>query len=79
MKLSYTDRIGLNTTGTYGAIILAGVVFDFLSPWWLIPSVFFMDDGPGLGKGAHSDGRNFGTRLNFVGTEYRYGFFMRSI
>jgi hypothetical protein len=40
MKLSYTDRTGLNTTGTYGAIILAGVVFEFLSVWWLLPSIF---------------------------------------
>jgi len=52
MKLTYTDRIGLNTTGTYGAIILAGVVFDFLSPWWLIPSIFLWATAVGWEKGT---------------------------
>ena len=53
MKLSYTDRIGLNTTGTYGAIILAGVVFDFLNPWWLIPSMFLWMMALGWEKGSN--------------------------
>ena len=52
MKLSYTDRIGLNTIGTYGAIVLAGVVFDFLSAWWLIPSIFLLLAALGWEKGT---------------------------
>ncbi len=57
MKISYTDRIGLNTTGTYGAIILAGVVFDFLNPWWLVPSIFLWATAVGWEKGT-SENRN---------------------
>jgi len=52
MKLSYTDRIGLNTTGTYGAIILAGVIFDFLSPWWLTVSIAMWIMALGWEKGT---------------------------
>ena len=38
--MTFTDRTGISTTGAYGAIVLAGVVFDFLNPWWLTVSIF---------------------------------------
>jgi len=47
MKLP-TDRTGLNTIGLAGCIILAGVVFGAIGPWWLIASGLCLLSGVGL-------------------------------
>jgi hypothetical protein len=37
-----SDRTGINTIGLSGVVILAGVVFGSISPWWLILSSIFI-------------------------------------
>jgi hypothetical protein len=49
--MKFSDRTGITTTGAYGAIILSGVVFGFLSPWWLIASVFLWASAVGIEQG----------------------------
>ncbi len=49
--MRFSDRTGITTTGAYGAIILAGVVFDFISAWWLIASVFLWASAVGIEQG----------------------------
>ena len=53
--MTFTDRTGITTTGAYGAIILAGVVFDFLSPWWLIASLFLWASAVGIESGRNKN------------------------
>lgn len=49
--MTFSDRTGITTTGAYGAIILAGVVFDFLSPWWLSLSILLWLSAVGIESG----------------------------
>jgi hypothetical protein len=51
--MTFTDRTGITTTGAYGAIILSGVVFDFLSPWWLIASILLWASAVGIESGRN--------------------------
>jgi|AACY02.6.fsa_nt_gi hypothetical protein len=39
MKLSTGEKTGITTIGATGLLILAGVIFADLNPWWLIASV----------------------------------------
>ena len=43
-----SNRTGINTIGLAGCIILAGVVFNAISPWWLLASGLFILSGIGL-------------------------------
>lgn len=47
MKYS-TNRTGINTIGLAGCIILAGVVFNAINPWYLILSAMLILSGIGL-------------------------------
>ena len=38
---------GIGTTGAVGCIILAGVIWGQLDPWWLVLSVFAIFSGIG--------------------------------
>jgi len=40
MKLSSGEKTGISTVGATHIIILAGVIFAGISPWWLILSAF---------------------------------------
>jgi len=42
---------GMGTTGTVGCIILAGVIWGQLSPWWLMLSTFFILSAIGTENG----------------------------
>jgi hypothetical protein len=56
MKLQETpQRTGLSTIGLAGVTVLAGVVFNFLSPWWLIASAFLILVGVGLESGQRKE------------------------
>jgi hypothetical protein len=49
--MKFSDRTGMTTTGAYGAIILAGVVFDFLNPGWLFLSGLLLLLAVGIEQG----------------------------
>ena len=49
--MKFSDRTGITTTGAYGAIILAGVVFEFLNPAWLILSFLLWASAVGIEQG----------------------------
>ena len=49
------NRTGLSTLGLAGCIILAGVVFNALNPWWLVASIFLILTGVGLESGRVND------------------------
>ena len=52
MKLQVdSNRTGLSTIGLAGCVVLAGVIFADLSPWWLIASGFFILMGVGIESG----------------------------
>ena len=36
------NRIGLSTSGLTGNVILAGVIFAGLNPWWLVLAIFLI-------------------------------------
>ena len=38
---------GIGTTGAVGCILLAGVIWGQISPWWLIASVLLIVSGIG--------------------------------
>lgn len=42
MRFPTANRVGLSTAGLTGNVILAGVIFADLSPWWLIASALFI-------------------------------------
>jgi len=50
MKLP-NDRTGLTTTGLTGILIMSGVIFSDLSPWWLVLSTFLIISAVGLESG----------------------------
>lgn len=39
MRLSDTNRTGLTSIGLLGNIVVAGVIFGSLSPWWLCAGI----------------------------------------
>jgi hypothetical protein len=45
------ERTGLTTIGLSGCIVLAGVIFGSLSPWWLFGSAFLILAGIGIESG----------------------------
>lgn len=47
MKLPTANRTGLNSIGLLGNIIVAGVIFGSLSPWWLIAGLLLVVSGFG--------------------------------
>lgn len=56
MKLpTNNNRTGLSTVGLTGIVILSGVIFADLSPWWLIASAFFILSGTGLESGSRNN------------------------
>ena len=50
MKLP-SEKTGLTTAGLAGCVVLAGVVFGAISPWWLIASAFLILTGVGIESG----------------------------
>jgi len=50
MKLP-NERTGLSTVGLAGCIVLAGVIFGSLNPWWLVGSAFLILAGIGIESG----------------------------
>jgi hypothetical protein len=50
MKLP-ENRTGLTTSGLAGCVVLAGVVFGAINPWWLIASAFLILAGVGIESG----------------------------
>ena len=46
-------RTGITTLGATGVVILSGVIFTDLSPWWLMAGFFFIFSAIGheAGKG----------------------------
>ena len=56
MKLpENNNRTGISTVGLAGCIVLAGVVFGGLNPWWLAASVLLIVMGTGLESGKNKD------------------------
>ena len=52
MKLPVNEnRTGLSSPGLAGCVILGGVIFQFISPWWLLASAFLILVGTGLESG----------------------------
>ena len=47
MKLSSGEKTGITTVGATHIIILAGVIFGGLNPWWLLLSAFFFASAVG--------------------------------
>ena len=56
MKFTETNnRTGLSTLGLAGCIVLGGVVFNALNPWWIIASIVLLLMGVGLESGKSND------------------------
>jgi hypothetical protein len=54
MKLpNIQNRVGLTTAGLTGNVILAGVIFGSLNPWWLIVSIVMIMAGMGYESGRN--------------------------
>ena len=49
-----SNRTGINTIGLAGCIILSGVVFNAISPWYLIVSAFLILLGIGLENNSNN-------------------------
>jgi len=45
------NRIGLSTTGLTGNLVIAGVIFGFLNPWWLILGTLLIFSAIGIEVG----------------------------
>jgi len=45
------NRIGLSTTGLTANVILAGVIFAGLNPWWLVLSILLIFSAIGIEVG----------------------------
>jgi hypothetical protein len=45
------NRIGLSTTGLTANVILAGVIFAGLNPWWLVLSILLVFSAIGIEVG----------------------------
>ena len=52
MKLSTGEKTGITTAGATGIMILAGVIFSGLNPWWLTLSAFFIISAIGHESGS---------------------------
>jgi uncharacterized membrane protein YoaK (UPF0700 family) len=54
MKLpNLQNRVGLTTAGLTGNVVLAGVIFGGLNPWWLIVSIIMILSGIGSESGKN--------------------------
>ena len=49
------NRTGLSSPGLAGCVILGGVIFQFISPWWLLASAFLILVGTGLESGKSTN------------------------
>jgi|TARA_B100001094_G_scaffold329846_1_gene393564 hypothetical protein len=49
-----SNRTGINTIGLAGCVVLAGVVFNSLNPWWLIASALCILSGIGLENNSNN-------------------------
>ena len=49
------NRTGLSTLGLAGCIVLGGVVFNALNPWWIIASIILLLMGVGLESGKSNN------------------------
>jgi hypothetical protein len=47
MQIPKFQSSGVGTTGATGLLILAGIIFADLNPWWLILAIFFILSGIG--------------------------------
>ena len=50
MKLP-NERSGISTMGLTGVVVMSGVIFANLSPWWLVLSTFLIISAVGLESG----------------------------
>lgn len=56
MKFPDTNnRTGLSTLGLAGCVVLAGVVFQTISPWWILASIMLLLMGTGLESGKSNN------------------------
>ena len=49
------NRTGLSTLGLAGCVVLAGVVFQTISPWWILASIMLLLMGVGLESGRSAN------------------------
>ena len=61
MKLP-NERTGLTTVGLAGCIVLAGVIFGSLNPWWLVGSAFLILAGIGIESGQSKQSKEKGPK-----------------
>ena len=52
MRMSLNEKIGLTSIGLAGNLILAGVIWGAISPWWLIISVVLLLAATGFEVGT---------------------------
>lgn len=56
MKISgFSDRTGLGTMGLTGIVIVAGVIWGQISPWWLLLGVTLVSAGIGSEAGVRKE------------------------
>lgn len=48
MKITNSNRSGLNTIGLTGVVLMSAVVWGQLSPWWLLLAISLILSGSGL-------------------------------
>lgn len=48
MKITNSNRSGLNTIGLTGVVLMSAVVWGQLSPWWLLLAIPLILSGTGL-------------------------------
>ena len=46
--MTFNEKTGLTTLGVTGNVILAGVIFGAINPWWLIASILCIVSALGL-------------------------------
>lgn len=54
MKLP-NERSGISTMGLTGVVVMSGVIFANLSPWWLVLSTFLIVSAIGLESGKSTN------------------------
>jgi hypothetical protein len=53
MKLPNLQSSGIGTTGATGLLLLSGVIFSNLNPWWLLLAVLLIAGGIGQENRTH--------------------------
>lgn len=56
MKISgFNERTGIGTMGLTGVVIVVGVIWGQLNPWWLILGCFLVASGIGSEAGVSKE------------------------